>query len=844
MKNAVYAPEAGRYINRFLETPVFEKPEEFQKTVMSGKVNEWLKYGFSINDNPCRKEFIEKKLAAVPSRPDTGRWVTGGTAELMGKEVPVLLYFPYGNVNVDHSGFWHTPTSLISYYVTWLRSEEDLGEVQFRLSTCGGVTAWFNGRETVCFRPFTRNMVKETEFTAGIHKGRTEIVICLEDLAERDTDYYFRLQMMRTDGVSIFLPLNDECDPADLKDLEQILSDACVCTDHAPEGSIRVTLDNPAGHDRTITAFLNDTGFFSRFQGSGPQFKREQHHLVPGPNEIMIKVPRDEAPGYYAVQLEGSAGPVRLTRRLGLQFTRKEWFPKEYHDLETRKKELLRFAREQTPPNCYRAVALLAEGKEIEKANRMLRNELPLIRAHGDCSDFFLIAHLYALKAFRPLLEPDVIGKIEDAVLTFRYWIDEPGNDVMWFFSENHALGFHACQYIAGKMFPDSVFEASGLTGREAEAKALRLLGIWFDAFEEEFMTEWNSNAYLPVDATAFAFLLLMVEKDDPLRERIIRGLDRLFRCLCLYTVNHCYLSSYGRSYERQLNGNLVNGTTSLMYYGYGEGGFTGETGPYVPLCLSDYVPPPEYREYLYPGKDRYLWSTNNQGYERHVDLTLYKTDHVLLSAANAFKPYKPGYQEHICEAAIDALTYCFVNHPGETCAFGSGRPSYWAGNGCLPLAAQWMDFSVLRYKNPGSSIVRYTHAYFPREAFERVIHGDDWYAGEKNGGYLFVWAANGLRRQEKGPYRSVELISGGDENVWVLRVGDRDLYGDLEHFASDSGCSIEELTPDRVTLHLNAWGSICLRDEGSHLWINGQPAGYAFTTRGSITFGKRRESF
>ncbi len=28
-------------------------------------------------------------------------------------------------------------------------------------------------------------------------------------------------------------------------------------------------------------------------------------------------------------------------------------------------------------------------------------------------------------------------------ILNFRYWMDEPGDDVMWFYSENHALMFH-----------------------------------------------------------------------------------------------------------------------------------------------------------------------------------------------------------------------------------------------------------------------------------------------------------------------------------------------------------------------------------------------------------------
>ena len=36
------------------------------------------------------------------------------------------------------------------------------------------------------------------------------------------------------------------------------------------------------------------------------------------------------------------------------------------------------------------------------------------------------------------------------AILGYRYWMDEPGNDVQWYFSENHALLFHTAAYLAG----------------------------------------------------------------------------------------------------------------------------------------------------------------------------------------------------------------------------------------------------------------------------------------------------------------------------------------------------------------------------------------------------------
>ena len=43
-----YPLTQGRFINRFLQTALFETPEHFQKTTMTGKINQWLQEkGFS-----------------------------------------------------------------------------------------------------------------------------------------------------------------------------------------------------------------------------------------------------------------------------------------------------------------------------------------------------------------------------------------------------------------------------------------------------------------------------------------------------------------------------------------------------------------------------------------------------------------------------------------------------------------------------------------------------------------------------------------------------------------------------------------------------------------------------
>lgn len=830
-KYIIYPLAEGRFVNRFLETEIYQKQEQFKDTVMGGKINEWLKYGFSINDNPCRKEFISLKLATHPALPVIDDWYVNKTIDNETGTVNVRPYFPFGNVNVDHSGFWHIPTSLNSWYITWIESPVDIKNAEIKIHTPGGVTLWMDDEEVCCFRPFTRNMVKHTSFIHDIKKGIHTFKVYLEDFAERDTDYYFRIELPENTDCKICLPFPENYNEIGIRNAEKLLSDMCIVPDIQLKKQLNICFENSSEEKQEVSILITDASRIPYISAT--------EKIPHGKSMIALKAGDNMSPAVYSVVFSMEVEGVAIRRVMAAQITGTEYTDLEPLTISERKKKILEFAVKMAPETSYKAIALLAEGSDDKLANKILQDELPGIRQHKDCSDFFLIAHLYALKHFRNRLEPKTIEMMTDAILTFRYWIDEPGNDVMWFFSENHALGFHSCEYIAGQLFPDAYFPVPAMKGTEISKKAAGLLEDWFNAFDHEFMTEWNSNAYMPVDATAFGFLMLMVEPDDPFLPRIIKALDRLYLCLAQYSLKNTYLSSYGRSYERQLRGNLTNGTTSMLYLGYGVGCITSAIGPLVPLCLTDYEPPVEYRKYIDLDDKQFLWQTNNQGWENHVNLTLYKTKNVLLSTANGFKPYMPGYQEHICQAAVDANANVFVNHPGETHAYGSGRPCYWAGNGNLPLALQEKDFTVMRYKIPKDSIVQYTHVSFPADAFDSVVYSSNWCAGEKEDGFIYVWALNGLRKQVNGPYQREELISDGLENCWFIRVADRTDYATLNEFIAASACELLEKEENSITLKTKAHGRIMMKDDAT-LYLNGCATHPVFTEEGMHCIERR----
>src|SRR5690606_812029 len=63
----------------------------------------------------------------------------------------------------------------------------------FRIATCGGVRIWVNGVEAARFEPFTRNAEQASDIVLPLAPGVNDVLVHTEDLAERDTNWFFEL---------------------------------------------------------------------------------------------------------------------------------------------------------------------------------------------------------------------------------------------------------------------------------------------------------------------------------------------------------------------------------------------------------------------------------------------------------------------------------------------------------------------------------------------------------------------------------------------------------------------------------------------------------------------------
>ena len=98
--------------------------------------------------------------------------------------------------------------------------------------------------------------------------------------------------------------------------------------------------------------------------------------------------------------------------------------------------------------------------------------------------------------------------------------MDEPGNDVQWYFSENHALLFHTAAYLAGALLPDAKFVRSGRSGTEQSRVGLARVRAWLDHFEKWEMAEFNSAPYFPIDLKGLTALCRLVTRRGRARTR------------------------------------------------------------------------------------------------------------------------------------------------------------------------------------------------------------------------------------------------------------------------------------------------------------------------------------
>ncbi|WP_370675629.1 hypothetical protein [Pleomorphomonas sp. PLEO] len=740
----------GEALDLWALSPIREQPFQGEPGLLVDPQNYRFVNGFvGVGDLPCRTAF---------------------RSTMIGRDVPFddqwpvsHLRLPDAGTRIDFSEFWYRPTHLSRWAATILDMPKAI-EAAFRLTTNGGVRLFVDGKEIVRFEPFRRNRSESVDVRLPLAAGLNQVMVFTEDLAERDTDWFFELVRLDDAPIVARLPMN--VGAAGIGDVQRLAASV------RPEFGLNIDrpfallFDNSVGADVAVRVVIGNH-VHERYV-----VLERDLRLEAGERRLEICPAGAIIDGMYRVVVQFHVGGAVVEKVIEGAFLSSLTPRPALSSIAERKTEASRWFAQNGELLVGRVLAMLHSGEVDPPVMRaILERTIDFIVNREDCSDFWMVPLLWIWRDYRDQLPEDLRQAVKDAILGYRYWVDEPGNDAMWFWSENHVLCFHVAQHVAGHLFPDERFANSGRSGRDQEREGAEKLALWFDSIEREGLAEWNSSAYYPIDFIGLLGLQHMA--GSPLKARAASMLDRICQMVALHTTAGVPGGSQGRAYNKELLGGPLTELVSIVRIAFGPGWLNhGVTAPPM-LAASDYEPPASAIAFADPGEGQSLEARYTQGLDHTARLVVYRTRDAQLSSVIDHNTGRHGHQQHVVDVQLSGhpLARLFVNHPGEEDPSGSHRPSFWAGNGVLPRVGQLLDVSMLVF-DLGDDRIGWTHGYFGREGMDDIERFGDWLLVRSGKGAAALFAANGLYPIETGPTADHEVRSDGRRNGWIVAIG------------------------------------------------------------------------
>jgi len=186
-----------------------------------------------------------------------------------------------------------------------------------------------------------------------------------------------------------------------------------------------------------------------------------------------------------------------------------------------------------------------------------------------DCADFRLVSLMRVMYLHPEKLTESQKAQIRETLLNFKYWLDEPGDDSMCYWSENHQILFATAEYLAGKLYPDEIFPNTGMTGREHMAKGRERSLIWLEQRWNYGFVEWYSNVYYVEDIGPLSNLIdLTGDPEITVKAQIV--MDLLLFDLATQSYKGTFVTTSGRAYERNRKSGVHSSMKSVAQHIWG----------------------------------------------------------------------------------------------------------------------------------------------------------------------------------------------------------------------------------------------------------------------------------
>ncbi len=203
----------------------------------------------------------------------------------------------------------------------------------------------------------------------------------------------------------------------------------------------------------------------------------------------------------------------------------------------------------------------------------LLFKQSEYMKMRFDCADFRAQLLFKIYKDCGEKLNDKCRALIKKAFLDFKYFMDEPGDDSMCYWSENHLILFAVSEYLAGQEWPDEIFSNDGKTGKEHMSKAKVRVDAWMQQRFDFGFSEYLSNNYLAEDISPMAnYIAYSHDKKSVEQMKII--MDTLWLDVALNSVNNRFVSTSSRMYGNNKAANCIgNSIQSAMNILWGNDG-------------------------------------------------------------------------------------------------------------------------------------------------------------------------------------------------------------------------------------------------------------------------------
>jgi hypothetical protein len=239
--------------------------------------------------------------------------------------------------------------------------------------------------------------------------------------------------------------------------------------------------------------------------------------------------------------------------------------PLECTGFEGRREAFFDTTAQADPMNTYSEIMRVKKGVAPDESK--IQDDLDRLVRREDTSDFKLPGLLWMLYEYSDSdqLSGEILANTKNTLLQHKFWpnerLNEPDpekSDSMVYVTENHFILYASSAYLAGQLYPDEVFAASGETGAEKMETFRPRVMRWLELRYKSGFSEWLSNVYYDEDIPALVALVDLAE-DEEISTLAAMVLDLMTADMALNQYAGAFGSTHGRTYEHKMRGSRDN---------------------------------------------------------------------------------------------------------------------------------------------------------------------------------------------------------------------------------------------------------------------------------------------